>query len=80
MSVGRAPFVVLGFRTTHAALEAESVLRRAGLDVVPVPTPRGIGHSSGIAMRIPPGQVSLALDALAARAPQLMGRAEMSEG
>lgn len=62
----RRPFVVFGFRTTHEALDAEAVLRRAALDVVPVPTPAVLGELCGIAMRVPPEQADPAEEALRA--------------
>lgn len=60
----RQTFSVLGFKTTHEALSAEELLKEAGLDVVPVPTPRQLGSLCGIAMRLPPGQVEQALAVL----------------
>jgi len=57
-------FVVLGFRTTHEALEAESVLAASGFQVVPMPSPKTFGGLCGIAMRLPPEQESSALEAL----------------
>ncbi len=60
----RKPFVVFGFRTTHEALDAEAALKRAALDVVPVPTPAVLGELCGIAMRVPPEQASRAQEVL----------------
>jgi len=50
------PFVVLGFGSTHDALDAEVLLEDMGLDVVPVPAPKVLGTLCGIALRIPPEQ------------------------
>lgn len=47
-------YVVFGFGTTHDALGAEEILKRAGLPVVPIPTPPVLGALCGIAMRVPP--------------------------
>jgi len=58
-------FVVLGFRTTHEALQAESVLVASGFEVVPIPSPKTFGSLCGIAMRLPPEQESGALEVLA---------------
>lgn len=60
------PFVVFGFRTTHEALEAEHVLKSAGMGVVPVPTPAVLGELCGIALRLEPEQADPARAVLAA--------------
>lgn len=62
----RRPFVAYGFRTTHEALQAESILKGAGLSVVPIPTPSVLGELCGIAMRVPPEQAEAAEKALLA--------------
>jgi len=58
------PFVVLGFRTTHEALEAESALLASGVEAVPIPSPKDFGSLCGIAMRVPPHQESAAIESL----------------
>lgn len=55
------PFVVLGFTSTHDALEAERVLEAAGLDPVPVPAPASLSALCGIAMRVEPSALHDAL-------------------
>ena len=45
-------FAVLGFESTHDALDAESLLGDLGIDVVPIPVPKTIGAHCGIALRI----------------------------
>jgi hypothetical protein len=50
------PFVVFGFASTHDALAAETVLKGAGVTVVPIPSPREIGELCGIALRVPTGE------------------------
>ena len=47
-------FVVLGFPSTHDALDAESLLGDLGIDVVPIPAPKSIGALCGIALRLTP--------------------------
>ena len=47
-------YVVYGFETTHAALDAENLLKQGGVSVVPIPAPRVLGASCGIAMRVTP--------------------------
>ena len=42
---------VVIFNTTSAALRAEKVVRRAGLDAKLVPTPRHLSSDCGIALR-----------------------------
>jgi hypothetical protein len=46
------PFAVLGFGSTHAALDAETLLTDVGIDVVPVPAPKELGALCGIALRL----------------------------
>ena len=50
----RAPrqFAVLGFESTHDALDAETLLGDLGIDVVPIPAPKSIGARCGIALRM----------------------------
>jgi hypothetical protein len=50
-------FAVLGFASTHDALDAETALERGGIDVVPIPAPKSIGSLCGIALRITPDQL-----------------------
>jgi type III secretory pathway lipoprotein EscJ len=45
-------FAVLGFGTTHAALDAEALLLDTGIDVVPIPAPKELGALCGIALRL----------------------------
>ena len=52
MSRQRRTFAVLGFESTHDALDAESLLGDLGIDVVPIPAPKIIGAHCGIALRI----------------------------
>ena len=60
-------FVVFAFESTHAALEAEDVLKAEGLAVVPIPTPAALGSLCGLAMRVPPEQADRARAALVDR-------------
>jgi len=57
-------FGVLGFVSTHDALDAEALLEDMGVDVVPIPAPATVGALCGIALRIPPEQVERALEYL----------------
>ena len=59
------PFLVFAFDSTHVALDAEDALKRAGLSVVPIPTPAVLGELCGLAMRVPPDQGRKARSALA---------------
>jgi hypothetical protein len=45
-------FAVLGFESTHDALDAETLLGDLGIDVVPIPVPKTLGARCGIALRI----------------------------
>jgi len=57
-------FVVLGFGSTHDALDAEALLEDLGIDVVPIPAPKALGALCGIALRIPPEQAERAQEYL----------------
>ncbi|MBS3957089.1 MAG: DUF3343 domain-containing protein [Clostridiales bacterium] len=45
-------FVIFGFTTTHAALDAERVLLDLGVPLIPVPAPKGFGALCGIGLRL----------------------------
>ena len=45
-------FKVLGFASTHDALDAEALLLDLGIDVVPMPAPKSLGTLCGIALRL----------------------------
>ncbi len=45
-------FAVLGFTSTHDALDAEALLLDMGIDVVPIPAPKSLGTLCGIALRL----------------------------
>ena len=57
-------FLVLGFASTHDALDAESLLGDLGIEVVPIPAPAAIGAKCGIALRLAPADEERALDYL----------------
>lgn len=59
-------FKVLGFASTHDALDAEALLLDLGIDVVPIPAPKTLGTLCGIALRIELGDESRALGYLTA--------------
>jgi ribosomal protein L7Ae-like RNA K-turn-binding protein len=59
------PFLVLGFGSTHAALDAEALLTDLGIDVVPVPAPKELGALCGIVLRLEMADESRALRYLA---------------
>lgn len=54
-------FLVLGFPSTHDALDAESLLGDLGIEVVPIPAPAAIGARCGIALRLQVADESRAL-------------------
>jgi len=58
-------FVVLGFASTHDALDAETLLLDLGIDVVPIPAPKTINARCGIALRCDLADTSRALACLA---------------
>lgn len=57
-------FVVLGFGSTHAALDAEEILLGAGVNVVPIPAPASLSANCGIALRIQPNAEARARELL----------------
>lgn len=75
----RSTFAVLGFASTHDALSAEGALKAAGLSVVPIPAPAGIGDLCGLAMRLPPTQVERALEVLSAGSITPVARTEIED-
>ncbi len=56
MTRERRTFRVLGFASTHDALEAEAVLGDLGIEVTPIPAPAAMSAQCGIALRFPPDQ------------------------
>lgn len=49
---GTRTFEVLGFGSTHDALDAEALLEDLGFTVTPIPAPPGLSATCGIALRI----------------------------
>jgi hypothetical protein len=45
-------FAVLGFESTHDALDAEILLGDLGIEVVPIPAPKTLSAHCGIALRV----------------------------
>jgi len=70
----RSEFVVLGFGSTHDALDAEALLEDMGIDVVPIPAPATIGALCGIALRVPPDQSLRAEEYLLRASIRVAGR------
>ena len=64
---------VLLAHTTSAALRAEKVLKRAGLTVKLIPTPREFSSDCGMAVRFDWAQSALAQEALAAVGVEMAG-------
>lgn len=58
-------FAVLGFESTHDALDAEALLGDLGFAVVPIPVPAGLSAHCGIALRLLPEDIERALIYLA---------------
>jgi hypothetical protein len=73
------PFAVLGFNSTHDALDAEALLAQMGVEVVPIPAPKSIGSLCGIALRIPPEQVDRAEEYLVRGGIEVAARAKMED-
>jgi len=75
----RRPFVVLGFASTHAALDAEAALEADGLDCTPVPSPESLGGLCGIGLRLEPASERAALACLARAHIDVSARVETWE-
>ena len=52
MTFNSRTFAVLGFESTHDALDAETLLGDLGIDAVPIPAPKTISAHCGIALRL----------------------------
>jgi Putative Se/S carrier protein-like len=72
-------FVVLGFQTTHDALDAEALLGDVGINVVPIPAPKSIGAMCGIALRLAPTDETRATTYLGSAGIAVAGRAEIDD-
>jgi hypothetical protein len=72
-------FVVLGFPTTHDALDAESLLGDLGIDVIPIPTPKSIGALCGIALRLDPADEERASAYLESAGIAVSARAQIED-
>jgi len=57
-------FKVVGFASTHDALDAEALLLDLGIDAVPIPAPKALGTLCGIALRLEPADEKRALSYL----------------
>lgn len=77
---GARTYVVLGFATTHAALDAEQLLKDLGVPVTPIPAPRVLaGGLCGIALRLEPDDAGRALTLLERAEMPPAARAEMQD-
>lgn len=73
-------YVVFGFSTTHAALDAEQLLKDLGVPVTPIPVPRVLGGAlCGIALRLEPADVERAEDLLERADIAVTARGEMQD-
>ena len=72
-------FAVFGFATTHDALAAEDALRDEDLDAVPIPTPRTLGATCGIAIRVPSEQAEEARRVLASSSIDVASEAALKD-
>lgn len=72
-------FVVLGFGSTHSALDAEALLLDMGIDVTPIPAPSALSSRCGIALRLEPGDLTRALRYLSRADNEPLGQAEIED-
>lgn len=79
MSHAPRPFVVLGFASTHDALDAESLMGDMGIEVVPIPAPKVVGSLCGIALRIEPADETRAVGYLEGASIAVATRADIED-
>jgi len=72
-------FVVLGFASTHDALDAEALLMDLGIDVVPIPAPKTLGTLCGIALRLEVPDETRALSYLSGAGIAVDARGEVED-
>ncbi len=75
----RRTFAVIGFGSTHDALDAEALLDDMGIDLVPIPAPAALGTLCGIALRIPPEQAERAVTYLERAGIAVRARIEIDD-
>ncbi len=72
-------FGVLGFASTHDALDAEALLLDLGIDAVPIPAPKALGTLCGIALRLELADEKRALGYLADAGIGVAARGEVED-
>jgi hypothetical protein len=72
-------FAVLGFASTHDALDAEALLEDLGIEVVPVPAPPSVSGGCGIALRLRPDEAARALNYLENARISVAGKQEIED-
>jgi hypothetical protein len=72
-------FAVLGFESTHDALDAETLLADLGIEVVPIPAPKVIGAHCGIALRLDVGDEERSADYLDAAGIVVVARIRIQD-
>lgn len=72
-------YVVLGFSTTHEALDAEALLKASGASVAPVPAPAALSAKCGIALRLSLEDEERAIEALDGARIVPSGRIEIED-
>jgi hypothetical protein len=72
-------FAVLGFGSTHDALDAESLLVDLGIEVTPIPAPRTVGAHCGIALRLALADEDRAVAYLAAASIEVAARVHIED-
>lgn len=79
MTRSHRTFAVLGFASTHDALDAERILLDLGIDVVPVPAPKQVSANCGIALRLEVADTQRALNYLEAAGVSVASRGEIED-
>lgn len=75
----RRTFSILGFKSTHDALDAEALLDDLGFDVVPIPAPASLTANCGIALRVEFGDAERALNYLERAGIEVPTRGEIDD-
>ena len=80
-AASRAPraYLVLGFGSAHAALDAEALLEDLGVAVTPIPAPKVLGSICGIALRLEPVDGERATQYLGDAGIEVSSRAEIED-
>lgn len=72
-------FAVLGFASTHDAIQAERLIRSGTADAVLIPAPGALGSLCGLALRVPVAEQETVAALLAERGITPTGAIEIDD-